>query len=113
LQTFDKYLVDADWSVCAGNWMWVSSSAFEKVLQCPRCICPVRYGQRMDPKGDYVRYVCGFFLFFLGTFAKIKPMFPSEFWFVNPVLNGTLGNQEMQQENNLLCVLKSYLKTNC
>ncbi|XP_076439549.1 cryptochrome-1-like [Babylonia areolata] len=55
LEVFDKYLVDADWSVCAGNWMWVSSSAFEKVLQCPRCICPVRYGRRMDPKGDYVR----------------------------------------------------------
>ena len=57
VQVFHKYLVDADWSVCAGNWMWVSSSAFEKVLQCPRCICPVRYGRRMDPKGDYVRLV--------------------------------------------------------
>ncbi|XP_059155704.1 cryptochrome-1-like [Physella acuta] len=55
LEVFDKYLLDADWSVCAGNWMWVSSSAFEKVLQCPRCICPVRYGRRMDPKGEYVR----------------------------------------------------------
>ncbi|WAQ94843.1 CRY1-like protein, partial [Mya arenaria] len=30
---FDKYLLDADWSVCAGNWMWMSSSAFEKILQ--------------------------------------------------------------------------------
>lgn len=59
-QVFDKYLVDADWSVCAGNWMWVSSSAFEKVLQCPKCICPVRYGRRMDPKGDYVRFVGNF-----------------------------------------------------
>ena len=57
VQVFEKYLLDADWSVCAGNWMWVSSSAFEKVLQCPRCICPVRYGRRMDPKGDYVRWV--------------------------------------------------------
>ena len=57
VQVFEKYLLDADWSVCAGNWMWVSSSAFEKVLQCPRCICPVRYGRRMDPKGNYVRWV--------------------------------------------------------
>ncbi|KAK7109435.1 cryptochrome-1-like [Littorina saxatilis] len=55
LAMFDKYLLDADWSVNAGNWMWVSSSAFEKVLQCPRCICPVYYGRRMDPTGDYVR----------------------------------------------------------
>nr|AWY10935.1 photoreceptive cryptochrome [Hermissenda crassicornis] len=55
LEVFDRYLLDADWSVCAGNWMWVSSSAFEKVLQCSRCICPVRYGRRMDPNGDYIR----------------------------------------------------------
>ncbi|XP_035825535.1 cryptochrome-1 isoform X3 [Aplysia californica] len=55
LKVFDRYLLDADWSVCAGNWMWVSSSAFEKVLQCPRCICPVRYGKRIDPTGAYVR----------------------------------------------------------
>lgn len=55
LKVFYKYLLDADWSVCAGNWMWVSSSAFEKVLQCPNCFCPVRYGKRMDPSGEYVR----------------------------------------------------------
>ncbi|GFO20146.1 cryptochrome-1 [Plakobranchus ocellatus] len=55
LEVFDRYLLDADWSVCAGSWMWVSSSAFEKVLQCPRCICPVRYGRRMDPTGNYIR----------------------------------------------------------
>ncbi|KAK3090268.1 hypothetical protein FSP39_010528 [Pinctada imbricata] len=55
LKVFLKYLLDADWSVCAGNWMWVSSSAFEKVLQCPHCFCPVRYGKRMDPDGEFVR----------------------------------------------------------
>ena len=30
---FLHYLLDADWAVCAGNWMWVSSSAFEQVNQ--------------------------------------------------------------------------------
>lgn len=55
-QVFLKYLLDADWSVCAGNWMWVSSSAFEKVLQCPKCFCPVGYGRRMDRNGEYIRY---------------------------------------------------------
>ncbi|XP_041452601.1 cryptochrome-1-like [Lytechinus variegatus] len=55
LRVFDKYLLDADWSICAGNWMWISSSAFEKFLQCPNCFCPVRYGRRMDPTGEYVR----------------------------------------------------------
>lgn len=55
LQVFYKYLLDADWSVCSGNWMWVSSSAFEKFLQCPSCFCPVNYGRRMDPKGQFVK----------------------------------------------------------
>lgn len=58
LEVFDRLLIDADWSVCAGNWMWMSSSAFEKVLNCPKCFCPVRYGRKMDPDGVYVkRYV--------------------------------------------------------
>ena len=32
LTMFLRYLIDADWAICAGNWMWVSSSAFEKSL---------------------------------------------------------------------------------
>ncbi|ELU12703.1 hypothetical protein CAPTEDRAFT_226189 [Capitella teleta] len=55
LKVFLKYLLDADWSVCAGNWMWVSSSAFENCLQCPQCFSPIMYGMRMDPTGEYVR----------------------------------------------------------
>ena len=31
VKLFLHYLLDADWAVCAGNWMWVSSSAFEQV----------------------------------------------------------------------------------
>ena len=31
LRVFLEHLLDADWSVCAGNWMWISSSAFEQV----------------------------------------------------------------------------------
>ena len=54
---FLKYLIDGDWSVNAGNWMWMSSSAFEKVLQCPKCFCPVGYGRRMDRTGEYIRYM--------------------------------------------------------
>jgi cryptochrome len=54
---FHKYLLDADWSVNAGNWMWVSSSAFEKLLDSSKCsIIPL--GQRLDPNGEYIkRYV--------------------------------------------------------
>ena len=57
LQHFLKYLLDADWSVCAGNWMWVSSSAFEKLLDSSKCsIIPL--ARRLDPDGQYIkRYV--------------------------------------------------------
>ena len=55
LRFFLENLLDADWSVCAGNWMWVSSSAFEDVLNCTTCIDPGTFGRRADPWGDYVR----------------------------------------------------------
>lgn len=57
MQHFLKYLLDADWSVCAGNWMWVSSSAFEKLLDSSKCSI-IPFGERLDPKGDYIkRYI--------------------------------------------------------
>ncbi|KAK4299626.1 hypothetical protein Pmani_028111 [Petrolisthes manimaculis] len=55
LKVFYKYLIDADWSVAAGNWMWVSSSAFERQLDCSVCVCPVAYGKRLEPTGEYIR----------------------------------------------------------
>lgn len=55
LKHFLRYLLDADWSVCAGNWMWVSSSAFEELLDSSYCTCPILLGKRLDPNGDYVR----------------------------------------------------------
>ncbi|XP_046642554.1 cryptochrome-1-like isoform X1 [Daphnia pulicaria] len=48
-------LVDSDWSVNSGNWMWVSSSAFERLLDCSVCINSVLYGKRLEPSGDYIR----------------------------------------------------------
>lgn len=56
LEVFYKYLIDADWSVSAGNWMWVSSSAFEQSLDCSVCVCPVEFGRRVEPTGDYIRH---------------------------------------------------------
>merc|ERR1719245_1940274 len=55
LTFFSKNLIDFDWAVSAGNWMWISSSAFENVLNCTVCVDPVTYGRRSDPWGDYVR----------------------------------------------------------
>lgn len=53
-QVFEELLLDADWSVNAGSWMWLSCSAFFQ--QFFHCYCPVGFGRRTDPSGDYIRY---------------------------------------------------------
>uniref|UniRef100_A0A1I8PPM0 Cryptochrome-1 n=1 Tax=Stomoxys calcitrans TaxID=35570 RepID=A0A1I8PPM0_STOCA len=55
LRYFLKHLLDADWSVCAGNWMWVSSSAFERLLDSSLVTCPVALAKRLDPLGHYIK----------------------------------------------------------
>jgi len=55
LKQFLNYLIDADWAVCAGNWMWVSSSAFEKSLNTSFSLDPSIYGARVDPHGNFIR----------------------------------------------------------
>lgn len=54
LQVFEELLLDADWSVNAGSWMWLSCSSFFQ--QFFHCYCPVGFGRRTDPNGDYIRY---------------------------------------------------------
>lgn len=51
MKVFDELLLDADWAVNAGMWMWLSSSSFFQ--QFFHCYCPVRFGRRADPNGDY------------------------------------------------------------
>jgi len=52
---FMTYFIDGDYAVCAGNWMWVSSSAFEKALNTNFCLDPGTYGRRVDPYGKYIK----------------------------------------------------------
>nr|CAD7431886.1 unnamed protein product [Timema monikensis] len=52
-KVFDELLLDADWSVNAGMWMWLSCSSFFQ--QFFHCYCPVRFGRKADPNGDYIR----------------------------------------------------------
>ncbi|CAL1546813.1 unnamed protein product [Lymnaea stagnalis] len=54
MKVFDEMLLDADWSVNAGMWMWLSCSAFFQ--QFFHCYCPVGFGKRADPSGDFVRH---------------------------------------------------------
>ncbi|XP_003214689.1 cryptochrome-2 [Anolis carolinensis] len=53
VRVFDELLLDADFSVNSGSWMWLSCSAFFQ--QFFHCYCPVGFGRRTDPSGDYVR----------------------------------------------------------
>ena len=53
MQVFEELLLDADYSINAGNWMWLSASAF--FHRYTRIFCPVRFGKRTDPEGQYIR----------------------------------------------------------
>ncbi|KAJ8031835.1 Cryptochrome-1 [Holothuria leucospilota] len=52
-EVFEELLLDADWSVNAGNWIWLSCSSFFQ--QFFHCYCPVMFGRRTDPEGEFIR----------------------------------------------------------
>ena len=79
MNTFFKYLIDvklfssivdyyyyfflktklsvnqADWSVNAGNWNWVSCGEPEEILQKESRFCPVEHSKKLDPNGEYIK----------------------------------------------------------
>ncbi|XP_026119844.1 cryptochrome-1-like [Carassius auratus] len=66
MKVFEELLLDADYSVNAGNWMWLSASAF--FHKYTRIFCPVRFGRRTDPQGQYVR-----------KYLQVLKNFPSQY----------------------------------
>ena len=52
---FDELQLDAEWSLNVGNWLWLSGSTFIK--EHVSWFCPVEVGKKIDPTGEYVRYV--------------------------------------------------------
>lgn len=52
-RVFEYYLLDADWSLNNGNWMWLSASAF--FHQYFRIYSPIAFGKKTDPEGKYIR----------------------------------------------------------
>ncbi|XP_028042985.1 cryptochrome-1 [Bombyx mandarina] len=50
---FEDYLLDYDWSLNAGNWMWLSASAF--FYKYFRVYSPVAFGQKTDKEGVYIK----------------------------------------------------------
>ena len=52
-EVFEEWLLDADWALNAGNWMWLSASAF--FYQYFRVYSPIVFGQKYDPRGEYIK----------------------------------------------------------
>jgi len=52
-KVFEEYLLDADWALNAGNWMWLSASAF--FHQYFRVYSPIAFGKKTDPEGLYIK----------------------------------------------------------
>ena len=53
---FEELLLDYESAVCCGLWMKSSCSAF---LQGPiQHYCPVTFGKKIDPEGQYIRTFC-------------------------------------------------------
>ena len=48
-----RYLLDADWSLNNGNWMWMSCSAF--FHQYFRVYGPASFGKKTDKEGEFIR----------------------------------------------------------
>lgn len=52
-KVFEELLLDADWALNAGNWMWLSASAFYHLYS--RVYSPVSFGKKTDKDGEYIR----------------------------------------------------------
>ncbi|XP_077288463.1 (6-4)-photolyase [Arctopsyche grandis] len=52
-EVFEEYLLDADWALNAGNWLWLSASAF--FHQFFRVYSPVAFGKKTDKNGLYIK----------------------------------------------------------
>jgi cryptochrome len=52
-RVFDRLLLDADWSLNNGNWMWLSASAFFSAYF--RVYSPIAFGKKTDKTGEYIR----------------------------------------------------------
>uniref|UniRef100_A0A6J0V250 Cryptochrome-1-like n=1 Tax=Pogona vitticeps TaxID=103695 RepID=A0A6J0V250_9SAUR len=52
-KVFEELLLDADWSLNAGNWQWLSASAF--FHQFFRVYSPVAFGKKTDKHGEYIK----------------------------------------------------------
>ncbi|XP_042494709.1 (6-4)DNA photolyase isoform X2 [Macadamia integrifolia] len=51
---FERLLIDSDWAINNGNWLWLSCSSF--FYQYNRIYSPTSFGKKYDPDGNYIRH---------------------------------------------------------
>eukprot|EP00123_Amoebidium_parasiticum_P009426 comp19463_c0_seq1/m.22646 comp19463_c0_seq1/g.22646 ORF comp19463_c0_seq1/g.22646 comp19463_c0_seq1/m.22646 type:complete len:545 (-) comp19463_c0_seq1:68-1702(-) len=68
---FDRLLLDADWSLNNGNWLWLSASAF--FHQFHRVYSPISFGKKYDKEGRYIKR-------FIPALAKMPSKYIYEPW---------------------------------
>ncbi|XP_059640491.1 (6-4)DNA photolyase isoform X2 [Cornus florida] len=51
---FERLLIDSDWAINNGNWLWLSCSSF--FYQYNRIYSPTSFGKKYDPNGNYIRH---------------------------------------------------------
>ncbi|PPS13970.1 hypothetical protein GOBAR_AA06608 [Gossypium barbadense] len=51
---FERLLIDSDWAINNGNWLWQSCSSF--FYQYNRIYSPISFGRKYDPNGNYIRH---------------------------------------------------------
>ncbi|CAN4096863.1 unnamed protein product [Withania somnifera] len=51
---FERLLIDSDWAINNGNWLWLSCSSF--FYQYNRIYSPISFGKKYDPSGNYIRH---------------------------------------------------------
>ncbi|KAL7626949.1 hypothetical protein AAE478_003724 [Parahypoxylon ruwenzoriense] len=52
-EVFEEWLIDHEPACNAGNWQWLSCTAFYS--QYYRCYSPIAFGQKWDKKGKFIR----------------------------------------------------------
>ncbi|XP_002517574.2 (6-4)DNA photolyase isoform X2 [Ricinus communis] len=51
---FERLLIDSDWAINNGNWLWLSCSSF--FYQYNRIYSPISFGKKYDPNGNYIKH---------------------------------------------------------
>lgn len=51
---FERLLIDSDWAINNGNWLWLSCSSF--FYEYHRIYSPISFGKKYDPDGKFIRH---------------------------------------------------------